>query len=720
MAAAKHSSRLLHGAAIGMAAACMALALWSAGLLTSWEAATYDVRVRILARPGPATDEIRIILLDQHSLDWGKEQFGLGWPWPRQVYAPVVDFCRRAKATALAFDVVYTEPSVYGVADDKALGDAMQAYGHTVMPIDLHLTDGSDEHWPPAAPVPTHDAKGFTAWAKGRGLTANLATFPIPEIARHATLLGNVNNEPDDDTVYRRLGPMLIFDERHVPSLPLALFLAARPQAQLAMDAGGMNLFAPQLKRHIPLDRHGKAILRYRGALKLYKPVSAAAVIQSELQMAEGKKPLLDPADFTGKFVFFGFSATGLLDLRPTPLGGVTPGVVVNATFLDNLISGDFIKPLPRWISALVILFMGVVTGLQHVVAARVRAMLTVSALTFALPIAAAFWLYGAGWWMPLVAPLVASAAALAGTGMYKYATEGRQRRFIKSAFKQYLSPQVIDQLLENPDRLRLGGERREISIFFSDIQGFTTISESLDPVDLTAVLNDFLTAMTDIIQGEGGTVDKYEGDAIIAFWNAPVSQPDHALRAVRAAMACQEKLAEMRGHFRKRTGHAFHMRIGINTGPAVVGNLGSHSRFDYTMLGDAVNLAARLEGANKQFGTYTMISRATLEAMTAQAQTVGAFPCRELARLQVVGKNEAVTVFEPMPPAEAAARRNANQAFASALEAFYAGAFSRAAEAFAPLTEVDPAAARYLTRCRELASTPPQEWNGVWTLTSK
>ncbi len=233
-------------------------------------------------------------------------------------------------------------------------------------------------------------------------------------------------------------------------------------------------------------------------------------------------------------------------------------------------------------------------------------------ALGVGLPVAGALVAYEGGFWLPLMVQEAAVILAVAMGLLVNYATEGRQKKFIKNAFKQYLSPAVIEQLIQHPERLQLGGERKVLSIFFSDLQGFTSISEGLAPEDLTVLLNEYLSAMTDIIQAEGGTVDKYEGDAIIAFWNAPLDIPDHAQRVVRAALECQRTLAEMRPAIRSRIGKDLLMRIGINTGPAVVGNLGSHTRFDYTMLGDAVNLAARLEGANKEFGTYTMISQAT------------------------------------------------------------------------------------------------------------
>jgi len=305
-------------------------------------------------------------------------------------------------------------------------------------------------------------------------------------------------------------------------------------------------------------------------------------------------------------------------------------------------------------------------------------------------------------------------ALALVLALVFNYATEGRQKRFIKSAFRQYLSPAVIDQLIQQPDRLQLGGERRVLSIFFSDLANFTTLSESLDPEALTQLLNDYLSAMTDIIHDEGGTVDKYEGDAIIAFWNAPLTVEGHALRAVRAALRCQESLARLRPGFRERTGHDMYMRIGLNTGPAVVGNLGSHQRFDYSMLGDSVNLAARLEGANKQFGTHTMVSKATFDRVSDRIAG------RELGRIAVVGRREPVTVYEPLPAEVSPQHRQRLDCFVQGLHLFYQGDFAAALARFRTIEAQDPPAAAYAARCRTFRESPPADWQGVWELTSK
>jgi adenylate cyclase len=273
----------------------------------------------------------------------------------------------------------------------------------------------------------------------------------------------------------------------------------------------------------------------------------------------------------------------------------------------------------------------------------------------------------------------------------------------------------VIEELIQNPDRLKLGGERRILSIFFSDLESFTSISEGLDPEALTNLLNIYLTAMTDIIHEEGGTVDKYEGDAIIAFWNAPLDQPDHATRCVRAALRCQTKLAEMRPALRESLGRDLKMRIGVNTGYAVVGNMGSHSRFDYTMIGDAVNLAARLEGINKQFGMYILISQSTMEQMA------GAFPVREVSRVAVVGRKEPVVVYEPMLKENIdPQKKKIMEQFAEALALFYRGDFFKAREVFSAITNEDAVAKSYVSKCDELIANPPRNWQGVWAVTTK
>jgi adenylate cyclase len=437
--------------------------------------------------------------------------------------------------------------------------------------------------------------------------------------------------------------------------------------------------------------------------------------MQSELRLQNNETPSVPPDDFKNAHVLFGFSAPGLYDLRPTPVSGVYPGVEISATMLDNLLADDFIRRVPPLPVVVITVIMVLLAGLATSRASGFLPSVLVYIFFICAPVVLCLMAYRLGFWMPLVVQETGVVVTLFTAGLIYYTTEGRQKMFIKNAFKQYLSPDVIEQIIEHPDRLKLGGERKMLSIFFSDIEGFTGISEGLDPEALTHLLNVYLTAMTDIIHEEGGTVDKYEGDAIIAFWNAPLTQPDHAVRCVRAALRCQAKLDEMRPSFRESLGKDLKMRIGVNTGYAVVGNMGSHSRFDYTMIGDAVNLASRLEGINKQFGTYTLISQTTKEGMA------DAFPTREVSRVAVVGRKEPVVVYEPVLSEDMNEQKQKTLAiFSKALNLFYRGDFDHARTVFAGITEYDPVARTYVDKCEELLASPPKDWQGVWVVTTK
>lgn len=703
--------RLLLGLLAGLAGLIVAGVLSLAGVLDPFEARTFDWRARLLA-PRDVSSTVRLIMLDQASLDWGAKENGLSWPWPREVYSVMVDFCRRAGATAVAFDVLYTEPSSYGVSDDAALATAGKRYGRLVLPVFLGRESGQATTWPATVPAGHFTIKGLDAWSAGKNglLPFPRAAFPVADVAAGAALVANVSQDPDADGVYRRVGLFSRFDDRTVPSLALGAYALAHPRTRMNLKGSRLRLG----ETRIPLDASGRAIPHWRAATA-FPAVSAAAVIQSELALREGGQPLVDPARFRDKIVLFGFSAPGLLDLRPSPVAGVTSGTEIHAQVLESLLRGDFLRETAPQVGWFLAALLGLGAGATATMTASALGGSVAMAVFLPLPILLA--LAGQAWlglWLPLALPETATAAALGVGVLIAYATEGRQKRFIKTAFRQYLSPAVIEQLIAHPERMSLGGELRELTIFFSDLQGFTGISEKLGPKELTRLLNEYLTAMTDIILEEGGTVDKYEGDAIIAFWNAPLTQPDHALRAVRTALRCQDTLAALRPHFRAMSGKDMFMRIGLNTGPAVVGNMGSNSRFDYTMLGDAVNLASRLEGVNKQFGTYTMMSDATRKAVGE------ALAAREIARVAVVGRAEPVAVYEPLWPETAQQLAQPHAAYAAALTAFAGGDFQTALDGFAALADTDPAAASYLERCRCCLASPPDDWCGVCVMTSK
>lgn len=687
--------KILEGLGIAFAALLIAVLLEQAGAFVRLERINNDLLARKWAEPSEATHEIRLVLLDQASLDWSQEINGLSWPWPRELYAPIVQFFERAGVRAIGFDVLYTEPSFFGVEDDETLGKAFEGQLPVSLALFLSNEDGNFE-WPDGYPPPQKAGTWFDAAGRA-GLTARSATFPIPELCRSATALAGVRGFPDPDGVLRSQPLFQRYGSYAVPSLGCSLYQLV--SGQLAINDQGVT----QNGKPIPLKKNGSLLLNYAGDESVYRPLRAAAVIQSELKLQAGEKAALDPAEFKDAIILFGFSAPGLLDLRSTPLSDVSPGVLGHAVLLDNLLSGQFLQEISPAMIIVIALLLACLSALSMRFCSRAGLSLWLFMLLIIPPLIS-FLTYPNGLLWPVMPSFVAMILALVGTMALNYATEGRQKAFIKKAFKQYLSPAVIEQLLDNPGQLQLGGERRELSIYFSDLQGFSSFSEKMEPQQLTALLNEYLTEMTNIILEEGGTLDKYEGDAVMAFWNAPLQQDDHALRACRTALRCQERLGKIREDIRARYGVELFQRIGLHSGEVVVGNMGSHDRFDYTVLGDAANLASRLEGANKALGTFIMISGESWNKLNGQ------LPGRELGQLRVVGREAPVSVFEAGTESEI---------FAKGLAAIRSQNWALALEKFESLEGADPAAAHYARRCRELMVSG-ESWDGVWNLTSK
>ena len=481
-------NKLLRGVLIGLAGAIIALIPYFLNLLDSWEQRTWDWRAALMAKPGRATDDIRLILLDGKSLDWGRKESGLNWPWPKEMYAAVVNFCRRNGAKALAFDVLFEDPSGYGTEDDRRFGRALAEFGNTATSVALDDKDGSGgEHWPAGIPLPRFKVTGLRQWrlnADPKEQTFSRATMPISEVAQNAAVLCNVTQSPDSDGIYRKIELFGLFDDKLLPALGLGNYLAAHPDAtlQILNDQVILNGNA------IPVDRNGSAILRYRGPAGTYKTFSAAAVIQSEIQILNGESPnIKDPAAFKDRYVFFGMSAKGLYDLRSAAVAGVMPGVEIYATMLDNFLSGDFIQKAPRALSVAIVFFIAIGCALIAVKFSSPSVNIVIAVLALSLPIAMSLGAYQLGYWLPVVVMEIAIVLTIGIGLIVSYATEGRQRRFIKNAFKHFLSPDVIEQIIANPERLKLGGERKVLTIFFADLQGFTSISEGMDPESLTA-----------------------------------------------------------------------------------------------------------------------------------------------------------------------------------------------------------------------------------------
>ncbi len=394
----------------------------------------------------------------------------------------------------------------------------------------------------------------------------------------------------------------------------------------------------------------------------------------------------------------------------------VIPGVYVHAAAIDNLLRGEALRTLPPLADWAIVPALALVAALLTMLLAPSIAGLVLAAGGASWVIAAtvAFRLDVV---LPLLAPLLAVALTFAVLLGYRVTVTDRDKRLLRASFGLYLAPSLIDRMLDSDRLPELGGERRVVTIFFSDLAGFTSLSERLAPSQLVAVTNEYLTAMTDIIEAEGGYIDKYVGDAIVAIFGAPLDDADHALHAVRAALACRARLADMNAASAAADGHLLTARIGLCTGEAVVGNVGSRRRFNYTVIGDTVNLAARLEGVNKLYGTAILATAGTRDAVGATVDW------REIDRVRVVGREQPVTILEPLGaagtlPSETSARSGA---FAEALAVYRAGRFAVAAGLFDALAAVDGPSQVLAARARAfLAAPPPALWDGVVTLESK
>ncbi|MDR1216801.1 MAG: adenylate/guanylate cyclase domain-containing protein [Treponema sp.] len=682
---------------------------------------TYDLRVNVFAGNSSPSDEIIAVILDQNSLDWARKTHNWGWPWPRSAYSEFIEYMKIGGAKSLAFDVLFTEHSVYGDADDAEFARAEREFGRFMQSAHFSVQVGDSQTMPLAAhDKPFFNVAGFDGFLREFSLDGETkGQFPIQELLTSAGALGSTVGIPDSDGVVRRLALFTLFDGKAVPSEAAASLILGGFVPHVSYDAKKKNLGWEG--RNIPVDENGKTLLRFRGRdFNRYAPYPISLILQSAETYKNGGTPELPPEDFKDKYVFFGYYAPGLYDTAPTPISSVYPGMGSHITMMDNILQDDFTRETPLWLD-LCFIFVGIVlvAGLT-IFPNKVYVSLGLLIASIAVCVSVGFFAYANGWWTPMVAPFFGVIMAYMTATLYNYGTEGSQRRFIKSAFSQYLSPTVIEQLLANPDQLKLGGERREISIFFSDIQGFSTISEKLDPTTLTEMLNDYLSFMTNIILDSGGTVDKYEGDAIIAFWNAPLSYPDHAARALGAAMECQRSLAEQQSFYEEKYGARLITRIGLNTGFAVVGNMGSNKHFNYTMLGDSVNLAARLEGLNKQFGTLLMCTEKTFnDANSAIPADRERFFGRKLASVAVVGKKEPATVYQPLPQAVYEETLPILQQFDKARDLFYEGKFSEALPLFEEIIDSDRPAFFYAEQCRYYIERQG-EWKGFWQATSK
>lgn len=637
--------------------------------------------MEIASKSTEISDRITLVLLDQESLDWARKERGWSWPWPREAYAQMTKYFERAGASSFAFDMIYSEDSLYGTQDDLAFAKASDEFGKVIQTV-YYENENSTE-----------------------------GTYPIDVLKNSAAEIGNVTSSLDKaDRVARR-----------------NLLATNAGNHELALSVASLKVAGelPDLDE-IPKAKEGGMYIKYVDDIARFVPYSAKSILISEEILENGSSvsdtDFIPPEQFKDNFVFFAVYAPGLFDVCSTPVSSNYPGIGVHVCQLNSILNQDYLQDVPDAVS-LILIFALILVGFLVAKSVRQESNLSLALKTLLVLlvcsayILASVILFNSGYILPMVLPLSGFILAYLVAVFEDYLSEGHQKRFIKSAFKHYLSAEVIDQLIANPENLKLGGDEKEITAYFSDVQGFTSISENLTPVQLVELLNIYLTAMTDIIQSYGGYVDKYEGDAIVAFFGAPLDQKDNAKRAVDAALACQKKLSEMQDELFKIAKKPFVQRIGLNTGKAVVGNMGSSRHFNYTMMGDTVNLASRLEGINKQFGTYTMCSEATMKSAVENGSK---YEFRMLSNIAVVGKKTGVKVYNPMKKEDFDAISEIRKTYDEAYENYVKGDFEKAKELFQLNADKDPPSAKYVEKCQKMIDNPPENWDGILRATEK
>jgi len=692
--------------------------------------------------PEPVGGRVLIVDLDERSL----QEIGQ-WPWPRDTVATLLSNIGAGGASVIGLDVVFAEPDrtsparylpglqqrypdvFVGEQLDALLGqgglDHDQTLGKTLAELPsvlgyvFQLTDDGLKD-PTQTPFPAALIRLNPPEADFNQLSTFAAYRPVLNVETVAQGMseGFFNVFPDVDGVVRKVPLLMTMDGLPYPSLALESARIGLMEENLVIHAeptlrdGRRSLLGLSLgQRFIPTNERGQLTVNFRGPAYTFPYVSAGDVLRGE-----------NLAVFQGKIVLLGTSAAGLLDLRATPFGQVFPGVEIHANVIDNLLVGD---PMVHdvyteiGITWLIIIGGGLLLVALLAYGGPLVGGLGTLLLTGGLVAGNYFFFFLNQQLLGVVYPLFTLLAIFMVVTLFNYFFEGRQKRFISKAFSQYVPPELVEEMAARPDDLALGGETRQMTVLFSDVRGFTTISEGLDATELTRLMNEMLTPMTRIIHQHRGTIDKYMGDAIMAFWGAPLPDEDHARHGLEAGLAMVAAIPGIQEKFRARGWPPIRIGVGINSGPMNVGNMGSEFRMAYTVLGDAVNLGSRLEGLTKQYGVDIMVSEYTRDL-------VPDFAYRELDRVRVKGKDKPVAVFEPLGLAGQLSPADASclQRYHQALACYRRRDFTEADQMFSALHQEEPKRllySLYLDRIRHFQENPPPaDWDGSFTHTTK
>jgi adenylate cyclase len=732
-----------------LAVIVLVVVLFASGapILDLIELKTYDLRLRSRG-VRPVSPAVVIAAIDEKSLDHEGR-----WPWPRSKIAALVDIASRAGARVIAFDIGFSEPdensqialidrlenrmgklatrdraladfiteSRQHADNDRALADAIRrSSAAIILGYFFHMSEATLEYrLEPREidrrlshlagskyPVVAYSARdtGVLPFIRGYAPEINLDV-----LGQAATASGYFSVQGDSDGVLRWMPLVIQAGDDLFPPLAVLCAWHALGKPPLTVKVGRHGVDEIRMgDRVIPTDESGQLLVNYPGPPKTFTHLSATDILR-------GRVP---PDAFKDRIVLVGATAIGTHDLRNTPVGPLYPGVEVHAAVIDSILTQSFMVR-PEWsklFDVLAIVALGAVVGTALPYLSPLKGLVFAGWLFIVYIVGARALFVTAQVWLNMVYPLLALVASYTVLTAYYYVTEQRQRRKVKEAFQHYVAPLVVEEMLKDPRRLKLGGEVKVLTVLFSDLEGFTTYSERFAPHEMAEMLGEYYNRVTEQVFMHRGTLKEYVGDELMAIFGAPLEQADHAAQACAAALAMRDKRVELASEWKGIGRPQLRARTGINSGPMLVGNLGSKYRFAYGVLGDHVNLGSRLEGLNKVYGTEILVGENTARLVE------GAFLLREVDMVRVLGRAQAVRIYElvaRLGTARSPQQEKALRSYAAGLEAYrqmiWVDAFALFREALAECPDDGPARTM-LARCETYQTTPPpEEWGGVF-----
>lgn len=592
--------------------------------IESLEEKLYDYRFKIRGTTKPP-DTVIIAAIDEKSL----EKLGR-WPWSRDKISRLVEKLNSAGAEIIVFDVIFSESE----KNDALLGKAIKDSGNVILPIVFDFEKDTLQESEFLINSSFYSVTNPEMFNRYNPITAKSVLMPVPELIKEAMSLGHINMFSDSDGTLRWESLVIGYNGYLYPPITLqaaALYLGVPPDRVVLKATKGVYLG----NRYIPTNEWGQTLIYYYGPEQTFKHISISDIIEGNVK----------PDELQGKIVVIGATAVGIYDLRVTPFSPAMPGVEKHASVISSILENRFIRCVSQSTNLIVLLLSGC---LLSILIPRFKAAgaSAVAGIFLLFVFLSGYYLFAKnGLWINITYPSINILLIFISVTAYNYAVEEKHARKIRAMFSSYVTEKIVDELIKNPDMAKLGGERREVTVLFSDVRGFTSFSEKHSPEEVVSMLNEYLGEMTDIVFKWEGTLDKFIGDAILAFWGAPMKQENHAELAVKCALNMVKRIEELQQKWRSEGKPVLDCGIGINTGAVLVGNIGAEGKkMDYTVIGDHVNLGSRVEGLTRKYNVHILMTEFTMNKIKDLISS------GKLWRIEVTGLEKVIVKGKEMP----------------------------------------------------------------------